>query len=163
MRAFLTATALTFALTLGACTPPANTADDEGAIRDLETRWNQLIAARDVAGVVDLYAEDGMIMPPGSPAAQGAAGLNQVWGGLLGMPGMKLVITPEVITVAKAGDIAIDKGTYALTTGGPEGETTDNGKYVVVWKKAGDEWKVAYDIFNSNAAPPAAAAAEPNG
>jgi ketosteroid isomerase-like protein len=27
---------------------------------------------------------------------------------------------------------------------------TGNGKYVVVWRKIGSEWKVAADIFNSD-------------
>ena len=27
---------------------------------------------------------------------------------------------------------------------------TDTGKYVVVWRKIGSEWKAAADIFNSD-------------
>jgi quercetin dioxygenase-like cupin family protein len=39
------------------------------------------------------------------------------------------------------------------------GGTTDKGKYVTVWKKQpSGEWKVAEDIFNSDAAPQAPAA-----
>ncbi|WP_405030146.1 hypothetical protein [Mycoplana sp. BE70] len=47
--------------------------------------------------------------------------------------------------------MAYEIGTYEL------GYSTDKpvdekGKYVVVWKKAGDDWKVMADIFNSDGA-----------
>lgn len=38
-------------------------------------------------------------------------------------------------------------GTFVLTTkGSPPQEVT--GKYVVVWEKVGDDWKLATDIWN---------------
>ena len=46
--------------------------------------------------------------------------------------------------------MALDRGTYSLTIA-PDGTAqTDTGKYVVVWRKIGREWKVAADIFNSD-------------
>jgi ketosteroid isomerase-like protein len=46
--------------------------------------------------------------------------------------------------------MALDLGTYNLALA-PGGTTqTDTGKYVVVWRKVGGEWKAAADIFNSD-------------
>ncbi|HEY9216983.1 MAG TPA: DUF4440 domain-containing protein [Phenylobacterium sp.] len=123
---------------------------DEQAIWDEVATWNRLIAAKDVAGVVGLYAADGMIMPTGAPAMQGHAALTQVWTGMLGAPGLKATLTPIAVTVAKSGDLASEQGRYEITTTGANGPTTEKGKYIVVWKKVGGKWKVANDIFNAD-------------
>jgi ketosteroid isomerase-like protein len=86
-------------------------------------------------------------MPPNSPAAQGP-GIKAVWSGLLAAPGIKLVLKSEQVTVS--GNLATERGSYVLNiTGAPE----DRGKYVVVWKKVGSEWKAFHDIFNSDLPP----------
>jgi uncharacterized protein (TIGR02246 family) len=121
---------------------------DEKAIYDLVAKWNQMIAAKDVDGVVNLYAADGSIMPTNAPAQKGHAALKGVWTGLLGAPGLKATLTPVEVTIAGSKDMAIEHGQYAITTAGPSGPTTEKGKYIVVWKKVGGDWKVAYDIFN---------------
>lgn len=136
--------------------PPAAAARsaDEQAIWELEGRWNRLIAARDLEGIVALYASDGLVMPAGSPAAQGPAAVRQVWTGLLGLPGLKATLTPLQVTVAGSRDLALDRGRYELTTTGAGGPATEVGKYLVVWKKVGGAWKVAADMFSSDAPAP---------
>ena len=65
-------------------------------------------------------------------------------------PGFDLTFVPEGIIVSGSGDMALDRGTYSLTVA-PGGSTqTDTGKYVVVWRKIGGDWKAAADIFNSD-------------
>lgn len=124
---------------------------DEKAIYDLEEKWNQLIAAKDLDGIVGLYAPDGMIMPAGSPAAQGHPALRQVWEGMLGQPGLKVILTPVEVDVASGKDIAVERGRYELTTSGSGGPTTERGKYLVVWTRTGGAWKVSEDMFSSDA------------
>jgi hypothetical protein len=34
------------------------------------------------------------------------------------------------------------------------GGQTDRGKYLAILKRVGNEWKIAYDIYNSDAPPP---------
>ena len=153
------------ALLLPACQPgdkPANnTAEmnsaaavdpgaDEQAIRGQVDRWLQLVTAKDAAGIAELYAEDGAVMPPNAPIGKGRAAIQQTWSSMMGTPGFGLTFAPEQILVSSSGDMALDRGTYGLTIA-PDGATqTDTGKYVVVWRKIGGEWKVAADIFNSD-------------
>lgn len=123
---------------------------DEQAIRAQVDRWHQLMKDKDAAGIAALYTEDGAVMPPNAPIAKGAAAIQPVWASLLQIPGFELKIVPEQITVAGAGDMALDRGTYELTVAPDGAAKTDTGKYVVVWRKVGDEWKAAADIFNSD-------------
>jgi len=128
----------------------ADTGADEQAVRELSADWLELAKAKDAAGIADLYTEDGAVMPSNAPIGKGHAAIQQVWEGLMGLPGFELTFSPEQVIVSSSGDMALDRGTYSLTTA-PEGTPqTDTGKYVVVWRKVGGEWKAAADIFNSD-------------
>ncbi len=131
-------------------TAGVDTGADELAIRGHVDRWLQLVKTKDAAGIAELYAEDGAVMPPNAPIGKGRAAIQQTWAAMMRTPGFGLNIVPELILVSSSGDIALDRGTYRLTIA-PDGSTqTDTGKYVVVWRKIGREWKVAADIFNSD-------------
>jgi uncharacterized protein (TIGR02246 family) len=131
-------------------TAAVDTGADELAIRGHVDRWLQLVKAKDAAGIAELYAEDGAVMPPNAPIGKGRTAIQQTWASMMRTPGFGLTFVPEQILVSSSGDMALDRGTYSLTIA-PDGATqTDTGKYVVVWRKIGREWKVAADIFNSD-------------
>ena len=153
------------ALLLPACQagekPGNNTADvntaaagnigaDEQAIRGQVDRWLQLVKAKDAAAIAGLYAEDGAVMPPNAPIGKGREAIQKTWASIMQTPGFDLTFTPEQIIVSSSGDMALDRGTYRLAVAPHGTAQTDTGKYVVVWRKIGGEWKAAADIFNSN-------------
>lgn len=123
---------------------------DEQAIRGQVDHWLQLIRAKDAAGIAALYAEDGAVMPPNAPIGKGRAAIRQTWASMMQTPGFDLNIIPEQIIVSSSGDMALDRGTYRLSVAPNGAAQTDTGKYVVVWRKIGGEWKAAADIFNSD-------------
>ena len=123
---------------------------DEQAIRGLVARWLELVKAKDAAGIAALYAEDGAVMPPNAPIGKGRGAIEQTWAAMMQTPGFDLTFVPDHIIVASAGDMALDRGTYTLAVAPGGTPQTDTGKYVVVWRKVGSEWKVAADIFNSD-------------
>ena len=127
-----------------------DTGADEQAIRGHVDHWLQLVKAKDAAGIAALYAEDGAVMPPNAPIGKGRPAIQQTWGSMMATPGFGLTFVPEQILVSSSGDMALDRGTYRLTTAPNGTMQTDTGKYVVVWRKIGREWKVAADIFNSD-------------
>ena len=127
-----------------------DTAGDEQAIRAQVDQWLQLVKAKDASGIAAIYAEDGAVMPPNAPIGKGRAAIQQTWASMMRTPGFDLTFSPEQIDVSSSGDMALDRGTYTLKVA-PAGTTqTDTGKYVVVWRKIGGEWKAAADIFNSD-------------
>lgn len=160
-RLLLLATAALLSASVEARTEPANvpvadsvdraapTSDDE-AIRGQVARWLQLIQSKDAAGIAQLYAEDGVVMPPNGPIGKGRGAIQQTWASMMGAPGFSLSFAPEQIVISSSGDMALDRGTYRLTIA-PSGKAqNDTGKYVVVWRKVDGEWKAAADIFNSD-------------
>ena len=123
---------------------------DEQAIRGQVDHWLQLVKAKDAAAIAALYTEDGAVMPPNGPIGKGRVAVQQTWASMMATPGFDLTFTPEQIIVSSSGDMALDRGTYNLKIAPGGTAQTDTGKYVVVWRKIGGEWKAAADIFNSD-------------
>jgi ketosteroid isomerase-like protein len=46
------------------------------------------------------------------------------------------------------GNLAYEVGTYIMNT--KDGKMADKGKYVVVWMKEGNDWKLHRDIWNTS-------------
>ena len=136
--------------TADANTAAAHSGADEQAIRGHVDQWMELAKAKDAASIAALYAEDGAVMPPNAPIATGRAAIQQTWASMMATPGFDLVISPEQVLVSSSGDMALDRGTYRLTIAPGDKAQVDTGKYVVVWRKIGGEWKAAADIFNSD-------------
>jgi uncharacterized protein (TIGR02246 family) len=137
-------------LLIGACTPRTDPAAEEQAIREIIGQWLDAAARKDTTAIANFYAENGSFLPPNGPRLQGRDAIRGAWAGLLNMPGVSLTFAATEIGIAAAGDMAYDIGTYNLGLDGPEGRIEDEGKYVVVWTKVGNEWKAYADIFNSN-------------
>ena len=123
---------------------------DEQAIRGQVDHWLQLVKAKDAAAIAALYTEDGAVMPPNGPIGKGRGAVQQTWASMMATPRFDLTFTPEQIIVSSSGDMALDRGTYNLKIAPGGTAQTDTGKYVVVWRKIGGEWKAAADIFNSD-------------
>ena len=88
--------------------------------------------------------------PQGAALAQGNDAIAKVWRGYFDLPDFSLTFSPTKINVSLSGDMAYEIGAYALSVRGDKGPVQEKGKYVVVWKKVGDTWKAAADIFNNN-------------
>jgi len=125
-------------------------ATDEEAIRGQVARWLELIKSKDAAAIAQMYAEDGAFMPPNAAIAKGRATIERNWAAMMATPGFELTFAPEQIVVSSSGDLTLDRGTYQLTVAPDGSKQVDTGKYVVVWRKVGGEWKAAADIINSD-------------
>ena len=131
-----------------------DTAAGEQQIRDLEQQWADAVENRDLDAIVDLFAEDGRIMPPNAEPAIGRDSVRQSWDAILNLPELDFSFAPTDISVAESGDMAYVIGTYQLMYAGEAEEPVqDSGKYVDVWEKVDGEWKVMVEMYNSNLPP----------
>lgn len=156
-RALPLATVLVIA---GACAPTTpDTAADEARLRTDAPVWFDLYNRGDADGVANLYAEDGIIMPPGSPAITGRAAIrNFLVDDIAGARAEEIRINSgEVTGVGVSGDVAWVSGTFSITDGA--GATIDNGKYVSVYRRTDSGWELIRDVWNLNSAPAATAPA----
>lgn len=136
----------TFVLSVAALSPRAQSDEVRAAIeatnRKFELGWVQ----KDAAAVASLYTADAMVMPPNGPVSKGAQAVLDMWKAVLPtVPGPIRLVTLE--TTAH-GELADEVGTYVMW--GADGKIADQGKFVVLWKKEGGQWKLHRDIWNSD-------------
>jgi uncharacterized protein (TIGR02246 family) len=150
------------ALMMSACNqaPPDTHDADVKAINDIETAWNADYAAKDADKAIANYADDAVLMEPGSAAIVGKTAITPAIKGMVADPAGSLQFHADKVEVSKSGDLAFTYGHYTMTMTDPATKqpTNDHGSYVTTYRKGADgAWKAVADIATS-AVPPAAAA-----
>ena len=148
---------------LSACAPgappAADTAGDEAALKAATVTWIESYNAGDVEKIVGLYAEDGVLMPPHAPVANGPAAIRAfLTADTAGAKAAGIKIVPGTSSAGVAGDTGWESGTYTVTNA--SGATVDSGSHLSVSHKSNGKWLYYRDTYNSDRplpAPPAAA------
>ena len=150
MRRHFASIATAVLLMTGCSTPPSpDLAADEKAIRDLSSRWQKALLARDAATQAAMFADDGVSYHDGQEPLVGPAAIL-AWESESAANHPKAVITSttDAIRIAAAGDMAVQTGEGSITGLGLNGEdrSVRRQRFVTVWRKVNGEWKVAHDI-----------------
>jgi uncharacterized protein (TIGR02246 family) len=144
-------------LSITACAPAAEEAVEEAttteadveAITQLPAKYAAAENAGDLDGMMAVYTDDAVRMPPNAPALIGQESIRSWTQANLDQNTYQLDNPPEEVQVS--GDWAFARGTYTVTvTPKAGGESIQlEGKYLVVFQKQPDgSWKAARDIWN---------------
>jgi uncharacterized protein (TIGR02246 family) len=114
-------------------------------IEAVNAKWIEFFNKGDFAGVASLYAEDATAFPPGSGMVKGRAAIEALWKSMAEQVSDPRLTTLDVKPLGLAA--AREIGTFSLKTKGPRPQEV-SGKYLVVWEKVGNDWKLAADIWN---------------
>jgi ketosteroid isomerase-like protein len=125
----------------------ASNTPDPNELIQLEREWCRKVKAGDVDWIIDRFASNGLQFPPGSDVVSGKEKLREAWKALAQTEGLELSWNPTEAHVSASNDMAYVHGAAQIRT--PDGNS-QAAKYVVVWVKENDEWKIAIDIFNTN-------------
>jgi uncharacterized protein (TIGR02246 family) len=124
------------------------TTDPRQAIATANHQFVTAFARRDARGMAELYTANGQLLPTGSDFVTGTPAIQAFWQAVMGM-GIKEA-TLETVELESHGDAAYEVGRYTLR--GDGGQMVDEGKYIVIWKREGGQWKLHRDIWNSSRA-----------
>ena len=123
---------------------PASAQREE--IEAANARYTEFYSKGDFAGIASLYTDDAIALPNGSAMVQGRAAIEAMWKDILAEHvGDPKLTSLEVKSLSPSA--AREIGTFSLKTRGPRPQEV-SGKYVVVWEKVGNDWKLATDIWN---------------
>ncbi len=100
------------------------------------------------AGVAALYTGNARILPPGSEMMQGRAAIQSFWQAVMDS-GVKEAQLETLDIEVSGEDLAREIGRYVLTIQQGSETVKSPGKYVVIWKREGSDWKLDVDIWNS--------------
>jgi uncharacterized protein (TIGR02246 family) len=122
-------------------------AQNRATIEKLNDAWTAAFNKGDAAAVVALYTEDAYVLPPGSGMVKGRAAIEAFWRQAAQQMSDAKLTTIDVLPLGRSA--AREIGTVTLKTKSqPPQEVV--GKYVVVWRKIGRDWKLATDIWNTD-------------
>ena len=127
----------------------AQSTDVRAAIEAVNAKFGAAWGKKDAAAVTALYTANATLLPPNVARVTGAEAILEFWKAALAAapPAAKLTSTE----VEAHGDTAHEVGTYQMFAS--DGKVVDTGKYVVVWKREGGQWKLHRDMWSSDMAP----------
>jgi uncharacterized protein (TIGR02246 family) len=141
------------AVLVGSCARPP--AEDPAATRAgivaTDRAFTAAFAARDAQAIALLYTEDAVVMPPNAESVTGREAIGNFWASFLLLPVKEVRL--ELADIHGAGDTVTSEGRFTLLD--DQDRPVDGGKYLVVWKKTPQGWRMYRDIWNADA--PAAA------
>ena len=137
-----TRTALLLVLSLASAAAPAK---DAATIQRLSDAFAAAFNRGDMAALAEMYTEDADLLPPDAGILKGRAAVRAFWAKAAEGVGDAKLTTVDVTPLGP--DAAREIGTFTLKTKSPQPQELA-GKYVVIWRKTGTDWKLATDIWN---------------
>ena len=131
-----------------ACAQPDDSytgASAEETVRQLAMDWAAAEASNDIDAALGYMWDDAVMQPPNAPQIEGHDAIRDLYETVTFI---SLEVGP--LTVKASGDLAAVWGplNYALDT--PSGRINDQAKFVAIWERRGDDWKVLENTWNSN-------------
>ncbi len=134
--------------------------DDRETLMQIDREFDEEAARRGSQAWADYFAEDGIIMPQGKPIVAGRKAIREAMSAVYADP--KFVMRWEPLGAEVAGKLGYTYGLYRSARPGPNGQMlSDYGKYLSVWRKERDGWKIAVDCGNPSPPPEKKPAAAP--
>jgi uncharacterized protein (TIGR02246 family) len=118
-------------------------------IQAAQDRLADAVSARDAERAASLYTEDARLIPQGAPACTDRGAIAAFFAGAFanGIVGARFITEDVDGDEARASEV----GRYELYAAGPDGNRVRaaEGRYLIAWRKAGGEWRIHRDMFNS--------------
>lgn len=120
------------------------------AIEAANAAISAALARGDSAALAHMFDVHGTLMPPGNEPVRGIEAIQKAVQGMVdsGIAGIDL----KTLEVYAQGRTATEVGEYQLKD--KSGKVLDHGKYIVIWRHVGSEWKLLRDMSSSNVTPP---------
>ena len=119
----------------------------EEIIKQNSISFSKAYVEGDIDRLTNLYTEDGKIFPNNSDIISGREAIRKRWTLPEGVQILEHTVTPSEINIIN--NYAYDYGYYEGKSRGKDSkEESWKGKYVIVWKKIDNDWKIYLDIWN---------------
>jgi ketosteroid isomerase-like protein len=107
-------------------------------------RFLSFFALKDAAKIAACYTDDAEILASNRSPIRGRAAIESVFK-FTNRPGHTLEFQSAELDLQ--GDTAIEIGAYVRRL--KDGSAYSRGRYIVIWKRVGDEWKIHRDMYTS--------------
>jgi len=126
-------------------TPATEIGDQVAQLRQI---WADAFNRRDVDTIVDLYAEDAVLLLPDSPAAIGLDAIRDLLKEKLVTEARHLRIAGK--QVEYTGPLAVEIAAYTLSPAAPSASPAEVGRVVTTWRrKPTGEFQITISVWSS--------------
>lgn len=115
-------------------------------IQAANNEFMEAVRTGDEERFVRLYAEDAILLLPGRDPLIGPLGVQTFFASFKARGVREIKLT--TLEVEDFGETAWERGSSEAT--GSDGAVLSKGKYIVIWKRAADGWKLYRDILNAS-------------
>jgi uncharacterized protein (TIGR02246 family) len=139
-RLFLILCTLVFA----ACSPKVSGPDpaaDSAALETAASGWEKAYNEKNADAVAALYTDDGQLLPPGAEEVSGRDAIRAYFASDIERQWAKITIRSTASNIG--GEWAWRSGTWSV-----ESDPVVTGKYMEVWRRTSDGWRLHKDIWN---------------
>lgn len=131
--------------------PRSATPAEAVVVRDFAQILVNALESRDLDRVASFFADDAVLMLPSAPQAVGDLEVRALWAGLINAAGFGLKLESFKTDASRDIDMASDLGAYTLSGAAPGRAAPERGRYLMVWRRTGVQWKVIAAMFTATA------------
>jgi len=124
---------------------------------DVTGALEQAISRHDLAASVALFSDDAQILPQHGPAVRGR---QEIEAYLNDWTTPKVTYDTDTELTLVRGDLGVEQGRYRIRNV-RRGSDVEDGKYLHVWRRVGNDWKLYRVIYNTDVAPRTEISIEP--
>ncbi len=117
---------------------------DDKVVVELNKQMEKLFAQNDMKGVAAFYL-DTAIISGGRMTVTGRANIDNYW---LSLKDQGATWKLEIDAIEDYGQLVIQRGRSYLTQNSGGAQRSSNVKFLLIWKKIGNEYKVLYDYYS---------------
>ena len=124
---------------------------------DVTSALEQAITRHDLPAAVAVFADDAQILPQHGAAVSGR---KEIEAYLSDTMAPKVAYDTDTEMTLVSGNLAIEQGRYRIRNV-RRGSDVEEGKYLHVWRRSGNDWKLYRMIYNTDVEPRTEVSVEP--
>lgn len=124
-----------------------DTAEVKSALQKVNWGYGQAFVKADSSLFLNSYTDDACILPANSPAICGKAG-QLTFFRFAYRSGVRNILFKTIGIYGLTNEYVTEQGAYEMF--GANNVSLGKGKYLVLWKKGKDGWRMYRDMFNGN-------------
>jgi len=140
---------LACALAVAACSPKVTGPDpavDSAALDTAANGWEKAYNEKNADAIAALYTDDAQLLPPGAPEVSGRDAIRAYFANDIETQWARMTVQSTASHIG--GDWAWRSGTWSA-----ESVPLVAGKYLEVWRRTPDGWRMHKDIWNVDPMP----------
>jgi ketosteroid isomerase-like protein len=124
-------------------------AENEQKVDELQIRFLQAFAARDLSALVSLYADNGALYYEDHPLIRGKNAIRDTWKDDFDRQDVIVSTLQGSVEISNTGDLAWAHGTIRIRSKVPGAFPPYQSRYTLIYKKLPEGWKIWADSANA--------------